>query len=149
MAVKSAAKRVALETLGWIMVIGGIAAIPLPGPGLLILFGGLALLSQQYEWAEKRVDPVKNKALHAAATGVETNTRIVISLLGIAALVACGVLWIVQPPAPSWWPVDEYWWLWGGWGTGSTQIASAVVGLALLIYSIHRFRVRGEEPPGD
>ena len=30
MAVKAAAKRVALETLGWIMVIGGIAAIPLP-----------------------------------------------------------------------------------------------------------------------
>ena len=76
-----AAKRMVLETLGWLLVIGGIAALVLPGPGLLMLFAGLALLSQQYDWAESRVEPIKEKALKAAAEGVETTTRITISVI--------------------------------------------------------------------
>ena len=50
-----AAKRVALEVLGWVLLIGGIAAIRLPGPGLLLLFAGLAVLSQRYAWTERWV----------------------------------------------------------------------------------------------
>ena len=76
---KSAARRVALETLGWVLVVAGIAALVLPGPGLLAIFAGLALLSQQYDWAERRVEPVKEKALKAAAESVETWPRIVLS----------------------------------------------------------------------
>ena len=60
-----AAKRVVLEGLGWLLLLLGIAAIFLPGPGLLGVFAGLALLSQQYDWAERRVEPVKVRALLA------------------------------------------------------------------------------------
>ena len=67
---KKAARRIALETLGWVLVVAGIAALVLPGPGLLAIFAGLALLSQQYDWAERRVEPVKEKALKAAAESV-------------------------------------------------------------------------------
>ena len=42
-----------------------------------MLFGGLAILSQQYEWAERRLDPIKYRALKGAAEGVETWLRIV------------------------------------------------------------------------
>jgi hypothetical protein len=42
-----AAKRLVLETLGWVLLVAGVAAIFLPGPGLLGIFAGLALLSQQ------------------------------------------------------------------------------------------------------
>ena len=79
-----AAKRVVLETLGWLLVVAGIAALVLPGPGLLMLFAGLALLSQQYEWAERRVEPIKEKALKAADEGVETPLRITLSRPGRA-----------------------------------------------------------------
>jgi len=135
-----AAKRVVLETLGWILVIGGIAALVLPGPGLLMMFAGLALLSQQYEWAEKRVEPIKERALKAAEEGVETPLRITLSVLAALILMAAGVLWIWKPPAPGWWPVDEFWWLIGGTGTGITQIVSGIVAIALIIYSYRRFR---------
>ena len=83
MAVKgaSAARRVALESLGWVLVVAGIAALVLPGPGLLMIFAGMAILSQQYEWAEKRLEPVKEKALTAAEESVETWPRIVLSVL--------------------------------------------------------------------
>lgn len=135
-----AAKRLALEILGWTLVLLGIAALFLPGPGLLMLFAGMVVLSQQYEWFEKRVDPVKRLALEGASRGVQTWPRIALSLLGVAGLVGAGVLWGEHPPAPSWWPLDAEWWFIGGWGTGTTLIFSAGVALALLVYSFRRFR---------
>ena len=60
---KRAAKRIGLEIVGWTLVVVGIAALVLPGPGLLMMAGGIVLLSQQYEWAERRVEPIKREAL--------------------------------------------------------------------------------------
>lgn len=136
---KGAAKRVVIEIVGWLLVVAGIAALVLPGPGLLMLFGGLAVLSQEYEWAERRLAPIKYRALKGAAESVETWPRIVMSVTGVALLVAAGVLWIWSPPAPEWWPIDERWWLPGGLATAITQIASALIALALIVYSYRRF----------
>ena len=141
-----AAKRVVLETLGWVLLVLGVAAIFLPGPGLLGIFAGLALLSQQYDWAERRVRPVEQAAMKAAAHGVQTWPRILMSLLGVAWLAGLGVLWIVQPPAPDWWPVDDKWWLLGGSATGITLAASALIALAMVVYSFVKFR--GADDPG-
>jgi len=123
-------------------VVGGIAALVLPGPGLLALFAGLAVLSQQYEWAERRLEPVKERALMAAAEGVETWPRIVASVAGALVLTSLGVVWGVGLPVPSWWPLRDSWWLIGGWGTGATLILSGVIALALVIYSFQTFRGR-------
>jgi len=142
---KQAARRVALETLGWILVVAGLAALVLPGPGLLAIFAGLVLLSQQYEWAERRVEPVKEKALRGAAESVETWPRIVVSTVIALGLVALGVLWTWAPPAPSWWPVDDRWWLAGGWPTGVTEIASGLFALGMIVYSYRRFHGRDED----
>jgi len=136
---KAAAKRLALEIVGWVLVVAGIAALVLPGPGLLMLFGGLAVLSQQYEWAERRLAPIKYRALKGAAESVETWPRIVLSVTGVVLLALAGVLWAWSPEAPDWWPVDERWWLPGGWATAITQLASAVVALVLIVYSYRRF----------
>ncbi|GAB3036077.1 hypothetical protein GCM10011376_17810 [Nocardioides flavus (ex Wang et al. 2016)] len=140
-----AAKRIGLEILGWTLLLLGVAAIFLPGPGLLGIFAGLALLSQQYDWAEKRVEPVRLRALLGAAEGVETWPRIVASVLGAVVLAACGVLWIIKPPAPGWWPFDEAWWLPGGVWTGVTQVASAFIAVALIVYSYRRFHGHPEK----
>jgi len=134
-----AAKRVLLEVVGWLLLLAGIAALVLPGPGLLLMFAGLAVLSQQYEWAERWVDPVQYRALKGAAESVETWPRIVASTIFSLGLVACGVLWIVGPDAPSWWPLDDRWWLPGGIWTGVTQIASGILALTLIVYSYRRF----------
>ncbi len=128
-----------VEILGWILLVAGLAALFLPGPGLLGLFGGLALLSTRYEWAERRVDPIRLRALKGAADSVATWPRIIASTAGALALAACGVLWIVKPPVPQWWWFDDVFWLPGGHWTGITQIASAVLALALVVYSYRRF----------
>jgi TctA family transporter len=143
---RQALKRLALEVSGWILVVAGIAALVLPGPGLLGLFAGLFLLSQQYSWAERRVEPVKRAALKAAADGVATYPRIALSAFGCLVLMSVGVTWWVHPPAPSWWPVDESWWLIGGWATGLTIILSGIFALSLLVYSYRNFREVKEQP---
>ncbi|MFL6004351.1 MAG: PGPGW domain-containing protein [Nocardioides sp.] len=138
-----AVRRVFLEVLGWALVIGGIAALVLPGPGLLALFAGLVLLSQQYAWAERRVEPVKKRAVKAAADGVQTWPRIALSLLGVLSLVIVGILWGIRPPAPGWWPVDDRWWLMGGWAAGVTLIASGVIAGAMVGYAFRVYRKPG------
>ena len=139
-----AAKRVLLEVLGWVLLVAGIAALALPGPGLLLMFAGLAVLSQQYEWAERWVEPVRLRALKGAAESVETWPRIIASTIFAVLLIGCGVLWIIKPDAPSWWPVSDSWWLPGGLWTGITQIVSGLLALALIVYSYRRFYGRPE-----
>jgi uncharacterized protein (TIGR02611 family) len=148
--VKSAAKRILLEAMGWILVLVGIAALLLPGPGLLALFAGVALLATQYEWAERRLEPVKKAALRTAADSVRTWPRILMSSLGVMWLVALGIYWGYSPPAPSWWPIDDRWWLMGGWGTGATLVGSGIIAGVMVVYSYVHFREtreRHEEEP--
>jgi uncharacterized protein (TIGR02611 family) len=149
MVVRGTAKRIVVEGLGWILVVVGIAALVLPGPGLLALFAGVALLATQYEWAERRLDPVKTAALRAAADSVKSWPRIVMSGLGVCWLIALGVYWGYSPPAPSWWPVDDSWWLIGGWGTGATLIGSGVLAGAMVVYSYLHFREIKEDEQAE
>lgn len=134
------AKSVALQAAGWLLVAVGVAALVLPGPGLLALFAGLALLATQYEWARRRLEPVREAALRAAATSVASPVRLVVSAAGVAGMVALGVVWGVRPDAPAWWPIGDQWWMPGGWGTAVSLIVSGVIAGATLVYSYLNFR---------
>ena len=138
------AKRLALEVLGWVLLVAGIAAMVLPGPGLILLFAGLAVLSQQYTWAERWLEPVQLRALRGAAEGVETWPRVVMSTVFALGIGAFGVVWIIQPDVPSWWPLADKWWLFGGPWTGVTLVISCAIALALLVYSFRRFHGKPE-----
>ncbi|MCE0534073.1 PGPGW domain-containing protein [Kineosporia rhizophila] len=142
----NALKSLALQVVGWALVLAGIAALVLPGPGLLALFAGLAVLATQYEWAERRLEPVKKAALRTAADSVAAPWRIAMSVLGVLSLMAIGIVWGVGTPVPSWWPIDDEWWLKGGWGVGASLIVSALIAAATIVYSYLNFReIRHEE----
>jgi len=147
---KSTGKHVLLQGAGWILVIVGLAAMVLPGPGLLALFAGMAMLATQYEWADRRLAPVKKAALRGAADSVKTWLRILLSVFGVCLLVGLGVYWGISAAAPSWWPVGEKWWLVGGWGTGATLIGSGIIAGAMLVYSFLNYRdIDQVEQPAD
>jgi Putative transmembrane protein (PGPGW) len=143
--VKSAVKRFAVGALGFVVVGLGIVLMPLPGPGLLIVLVGVLILATQFEWAERRVEQVKRAALRGATDSVKSWPRILLSVVGVIWLLGFGVLWIVDPAAPAWWPVDDKWWLYGGWGPGVTLIFSGTVAGAGLVYSYLNFREIEEE----
>lgn len=141
-------KSLATQAAGWILVLLGIAGLVLPGPGLLGVFGGMALLATQYTWAERRLAPVKHVAVRTAAESVASWPRICASIVGMIVLITIGIAWGVRPRAPGWWPVSERWWLVGGWATGCALIFSGLIAGAMVVYSYRKFReIRVEEGP--
>ena len=136
----SKATRIGLEILGWLLVAAGVAALILPGPGLLLLALGLWVLAKNYEWADRLLDPVKRAAYRGAAEGVKSWPRIIMSTTLALGLIAVGVIWGIRPAAPGWWPLAEKWWLFGGWGTGVFLIFSVLLALGLLGWSMKNFR---------
>jgi uncharacterized protein (TIGR02611 family) len=145
--VKDAAKRWSLTILGWVLLLVGIVALPLPGPGAMIILLAMIVLATQYEWAERRLDGVKRWAFQGAADTVKSWPRIAASTFGVLWLVGFGILWCVRPAAPDWWPLRDSWWLIGGWGTGATLIFSGLVAGGLLVYSF--LTLRGRVPGPD
>ncbi len=137
-----AAKHLLLETVGWLLLVAGVLALFLPGPGLLLTFSGLAVLSTQHLWARRLTEPVRVRAWRAAVEGVETWPRITFSALGALLIGALGAVWVWSPPVPGWWPVHGDWWLFGGPALGYTFIGSSVIALALLVFSARRFHQR-------
>jgi len=137
-------RRVAKIVAGWLLLLLGVAALALPGPGLLLLLAGLVVLSQEYDWAERRVEPVKRAAFAAAAAGVQTVPRIAVSAIAALGLAGVGLLWGLDPRIPEFWifgPKLPF----GGWSTGTSLIVSSVIALGLLAWSVYRFGSRSPE----
>lgn len=63
--VRKSGKRIAVTIAGFVVVLIGIALIPLPGPGWAIVFAGLAILATEYVWAQRLLSYAKRKALSA------------------------------------------------------------------------------------
>ncbi|MET4060429.1 uncharacterized protein (TIGR02611 family) [Arthrobacter sp. UYP6] len=138
-------RRTGIEVAGWTLVVLGLAALVLPGPGLLALVAGLAVLSLRYRWAQRFLRPVKAKAFETAEKGVQSWPRITASVAGAFAVMAVGITWGLWATAPQWWPYDSSLWLPGGWGTGTGLITSGLIALSLIIYSYRRFRGGGSQ----
>lgn len=124
-------KQLTFGTIGAVVLIVGIALLVLPGPGLLLVLGGLLLLSQAFPTVEKYVDPVAERAMQAAEDSVASPIRVAGSVLAGLGLLAAGVVWGLR--VFPWLPLP-------GWGTGSSLIISGFILFALLGYSIRRFR---------
>lgn len=45
--------RVGIAVVGTLLALGGLVLVPLPGPGWLIVFTGLALLGTEFVWAHR------------------------------------------------------------------------------------------------
>ena len=96
--------RILVGVIGLAVTIGGLALVPLPGPGWLIVFVGLAILASEFEWAQRLLDygRARLRAWTHWMLGQPIWVRVVISLL-TAAFVA-GVVYLVLRVggAPQW-----------------------------------------------
>ena len=140
-------RRRGAEVVGTILLLLGFLALFLPGPGLLTIVAGLALLSTSFDWADKLMHPAKARAFQLAYESVETWPRIVMSVFFSLGIVAVGILWGMDFAVPAWWPIADRWWLVGGWATGISIMASGVFALGLISYSFVQFRLRGHRLP--
>lgn len=58
-------KRVAITIAGFCVVLAGVALLVLPGPGILVIVAGLAILATEYVWAQRLLKIAKEKANQA------------------------------------------------------------------------------------
>ncbi len=119
----------------------GIAALVLPGPGLILLALGPrgARHPVRVGRAPARAGQgARDQDRHRRRRDLAADRRSPPSAL--SGIIAVGVFWGISPAAPDWWPLDDKWWLPGGWGTGSSLIISGLIALGLVVYSYREFR---------
>lgn len=68
-------KRVAVSVVGAVLVLGGLAMLVLPGPGLLVVVAGFAVLGTEYAWAARALDRTKAAAESAGRIAKDTAGR--------------------------------------------------------------------------
>src|SRR5215210_219979 len=90
--------RTAVATAGVLIVLIGLALVPLPGPGWLIVAVGLAVLALEFDRAERlleriveRLETVTEQAAHASPLQKALGAMAIVA--GGAALVGAAVLW--------------------------------------------------------
>jgi uncharacterized protein (TIGR02611 family) len=69
--IKRNGKRVGVTIAGFALILVGIALLVLPGPGWLVIFAGLALLSTEYVWAQRMLNKAKEQAQKAKDKVIE------------------------------------------------------------------------------
>jgi uncharacterized protein (TIGR02611 family) len=98
--------RFVVALLGVVITLGGLVLVPLPGPGWLIVFAGLALLATEFD-AARRVLEFGRRTLRRGTTGLGEQGLGVRAGLGLGTLVCvAAALWGAGAVAgvPGWVP---------------------------------------------
>lgn len=98
--------RVIVGVVGLAVAVGGLVLVPLPGPGWLIVFVGLAILASEFEWAQRLLDFGRDR-LRAWTHWMMSRplwVRVVISLLTVAFVAGVVYLFVIWHGLPDWFP---------------------------------------------
>ena len=68
-------KRIAISVIGGAFVAGGLAMLVLPGPGILVIAIGFAILGTEYAWAAAALERTKRTAERAGQAVKRRITR--------------------------------------------------------------------------
>lgn len=105
-------KRSIVTVLGALVVALGIALMVLPGPGILLVVVGLAILATEYAWARDLLGTAKEKAVKAQEEAVASPWRTGATVLFALGMIGAGVAMLVVDDVA--WPVwdgmlDAFW----------------------------------------
>ncbi|MFD4503085.1 TIGR02611 family protein [Streptomyces sp. NPDC058457] len=85
--------QVGVFAVGLAVVVVGIVLLPLPGPGWVIIFGGMAIWATEFVWAQLVLRWTKRKVTEAAQKALDPKVRrrnITLTTIGLV-VVAAGV----------------------------------------------------------
>ncbi|MFE7973486.1 TIGR02611 family protein [Streptomyces shenzhenensis] len=97
--------QVGVFVVGLAVVVTGIIMLPLPGPGWVVIFGGMAIWATEFVWAQLVLRWTKRKVTEAAQRALDPAVRrrnITLTVIGlvIAAVLLAIYLWkfgVVMP----------------------------------------------------
>ena len=66
-------RRIAVTAAGFLLFLAGTVMMVTPGPGIVLIIAGLAVLATEYVWAERLLNLAKQKAVQAKDTITKRN----------------------------------------------------------------------------
>ncbi|MFD5449072.1 TIGR02611 family protein [Streptomyces sp. NPDC003470] len=84
--------QVGVFVVGLAVVVAGIIMLPLPGPGWVVIFGGMAIWATEFVWAQLVLRWTKRKVTEAAQRALDPKVRRRNIILTAVGLVIIGVL---------------------------------------------------------
>lgn len=89
-------KKVLIGILGGIVTLIGLVLVPYPGPGWLIVFGGLAILASEFKFAAHILEYARGKYDAWAAWLKRQPWAVRILALALTGLVVVATLWLLN-----------------------------------------------------
>jgi hypothetical protein len=114
----------AVAVFGGLLTLAGVALLPLPGPGVLVLAAGLAVLASRFSWARKPLDYAKARARDAIRLLATRPLHAVGTLAAAAAVLALGAVELSRLDLP----LVSVW-------TAPLLMASGVVTIGVVVYA--------------
>ncbi len=84
-------KRIAVTVAGFAVLIAGGVMMVTPGPGVLVIVLGLAILATEWAWAERMLDKAKESGKVVLDQATASPTRIMLSVLLTLGGIAGGI----------------------------------------------------------
>ncbi len=67
--------RVSVAAVGFTVLAVGLVMLVTPGPGLLVIIGGLAILAHEFTWAARALDRARTRAAQAREAALRRAPR--------------------------------------------------------------------------
>ena len=89
-------KKTLIALVGGIVLVAGLIMVPYPGPGWLVVFAGLAILSTEFAFAKKVLDFARSRYDAWTAWLKRQPLFVKLVVLGVTGLVVVATIWLLN-----------------------------------------------------
>lgn len=105
--VTGALTKIVVTVVGVVVLLGGLVMMVAPGPGIVGIILGLAILATEWTWADRSVTWARRKAAEAARAAKEMDPavrrrRILVATGTTVAVLGACAAWVVLQDWPGW-----------------------------------------------
>ncbi|MEV6160840.1 TIGR02611 family protein [Streptomyces sp. NPDC052052] len=102
--------QVGVFVVGLAVVVAGIIMLPLPGPGWLVIFGGMAIWATEFVWAQLVLHWTRRKVTEAAQRALDPKVRrrnIILTVIGLVIVAVLVGIYVWKFGITMPWKIDE------------------------------------------
>ncbi|GGX91501.1 membrane protein [Streptomyces minutiscleroticus] len=102
--------QVGVFVVGLAVVVAGVIMLPLPGPGWLVIFAGMAIWATEFVWAQVVLRWTKRKVTEAAQRALDPEVRrrnIVLTTVGLVIIAVLCAVYVSKFGFEMPWRIEE------------------------------------------